>query len=461
MRDTYLFYDLETSGLSPCFDQVYQFAAIRTDLQLNELARYEYWVKPTRGVMPAPEAMITHRLSLAQLEAEGESEYSVMLKIHALLNEPGTINIGYNSLSFDDEFLRFNFYRHLLTPYTHQFANHCRRMDLFPMLIFYYLFRPDSLKWPQKEGQVSLKLDGLTLLNQLAEGQSHQAIVDVEATIALAKILMQDQKMWRYLQDYFIKKQDEARLAQLPNIEIDQVNYAQGVMVDSKFGYARHLQAPVLCLGQHWHYKNQTIWLRLDDERILTGDLAQLEELWGIKKRLAEPPFVILPEERFIRFDKTRQELAAAVLAFLQAHPSFFGELRDKLLDYKYPECKEADIDAALYLRGFLNDHETMQLKRFHTLSLNDQSKFRTFFKNIDLQELALRHLGRFFPEALNVSDQALFEQYLQSTPIDYQGRPKLTSAEALKRIEVLRQERDLDAEQVQILDDLVTFVSG
>lgn len=295
MRETYLFYDLETSGLSPFFDQIYQFAAIRTDLQLNELARYEYSVKPTRGVVPTPEAMITHRLSLAQLEAEGESEYAVILKIHALLNEPGTISLGYNTLGFDDEFLRFSFYRHLLTPYTHQFANQCRRMDLFPILIFYYLFRSDVLNWPQKEGQVSLKLDGLTLANQLAEGQSHHAIVDVEATIALAKILIQDQKMWTYLLDFFVKKQEETRLAKLPWIEIAQVRYAQGVMVDSKFGYARNLQAPVMCLGQHWHYKNQTIWLRLDDERILTGDLTQLTELWGVKKRLAEPPFVILP----------------------------------------------------------------------------------------------------------------------------------------------------------------------
>ena len=38
---TYLFYDLETTGLNPCFDQVLQFAAIRTDLSLNEIERHE------------------------------------------------------------------------------------------------------------------------------------------------------------------------------------------------------------------------------------------------------------------------------------------------------------------------------------------------------------------------------------------------------------------------------------
>ena len=41
MQRTYLFYDIETSGLNKCFDQVLQFAAIRTDLELHELEHYE------------------------------------------------------------------------------------------------------------------------------------------------------------------------------------------------------------------------------------------------------------------------------------------------------------------------------------------------------------------------------------------------------------------------------------
>ena len=40
MKKTYLFYDIETTGLNKAFDQVLQFAAIRTDKQLNEIDRY-------------------------------------------------------------------------------------------------------------------------------------------------------------------------------------------------------------------------------------------------------------------------------------------------------------------------------------------------------------------------------------------------------------------------------------
>ena len=42
---TYLFYDLETTGLNKSFDQILQFAAIRTDLNLKELKRYELKIK--------------------------------------------------------------------------------------------------------------------------------------------------------------------------------------------------------------------------------------------------------------------------------------------------------------------------------------------------------------------------------------------------------------------------------
>ena len=33
----YVFYDLETTGINPAFDQILQFAAVRTDLDFNEI----------------------------------------------------------------------------------------------------------------------------------------------------------------------------------------------------------------------------------------------------------------------------------------------------------------------------------------------------------------------------------------------------------------------------------------
>src|SRR4029079_4326828 len=126
---TYLFYDIETTGLSKSFDQVLHFAAIRTDLQLKELSRHEIKIKLNRDVIPSPYALLTHKIGIHDM-LTGVSEWDAMRQIHEWLNTPGTISLGYNTLGFDDEFLRFSFYRHLLKPYTHQYANQCYRMDI-------------------------------------------------------------------------------------------------------------------------------------------------------------------------------------------------------------------------------------------------------------------------------------------------------------------------------------------
>src|SRR5689334_3451523 len=131
MQKTFLFYDIETTGLNKCFDQVLQFAAIRTDLNLHELERHEINVRLNPDVIPSPQALLTHRIPIHETQ-QGIPEITAIKKIHALFNQPGTISLGYNTLGFDDEFLRFSFYRNLLEPYTHQYANNCNRMDLYP-----------------------------------------------------------------------------------------------------------------------------------------------------------------------------------------------------------------------------------------------------------------------------------------------------------------------------------------
>ena len=161
-QPTYLFYDIETTGLNKCFDQVLQFAAIRTDRELNELSRCEIQVKLNPDIIPSPAAVITHRIGVPDF-VKGISEYEAIQEIHTLLNTPNTISVGYNSLGFDDEFLRFSFYRNLLPPYTHQYSNQCGRMDIYPITLLYYLFKRDHLQWPNDNGQINLKLENINI----------------------------------------------------------------------------------------------------------------------------------------------------------------------------------------------------------------------------------------------------------------------------------------------------------
>ncbi len=199
---SYLFYDIETSGLNKSFDQVLQFAAIRTDTELNETDRYSINVKLRPDVIPSPYASITHRISIAE-SAKGMTELSAIKHIHALFNTPGTVSLGYNTLGFDDEFLRFSFYRNLLPVYTHQYSNGCHRADILPFTVLYFLYKPEVLTWPSINDKTSLKLEYLATENGFATGRAHDALVDVEATLELARRFYKEGDMWNYILGFF------------------------------------------------------------------------------------------------------------------------------------------------------------------------------------------------------------------------------------------------------------------
>lgn len=462
---SYLFYDLETSGLNPCFDQVYQFAAIRTDENLNPIEEIELEAKPTKDIIPSPMAMITHQLPIQDLMSK-ESESEVIKKIHKHLNTPGTISLGYNTLTFDDEFLRFNFYRHLLTPYTHQFKDNCNRMDIFPMLIFYYLYRPDTLNWPMIDDKITFRLEHLSSHNQLAEGQAHHAMVDVRATLALAKILKKDQKVWQYLLGFFNKYTEQQRHQELEDINLAKQKLKLGLLIDPKIGAKALFQAPAICLGQHRHYKNQMLWLRLDQDftKSTTEDI--LKQAWVINKKWGEPPFVLPLKSRFIRYAKTCEEIYTANLAFLKENPEIFKVIQEHHLEYKHPLQPNTDADARLYQSGFMSSQDEFLTQKFHNASPEKKADLKNNFGNPDLQEIANRYLGRFHYQALNQRDKLKFDDYLaqvfdqeQNPILDYRNKPKLLKIPALKEIDILKQNETFTPEQQRCLEALENYL--
>ena len=53
----YVFYDTETTGTLPAYDQILQFGAIRTDEDLNEINRFEIRCRIMPHIVPATKAL--------------------------------------------------------------------------------------------------------------------------------------------------------------------------------------------------------------------------------------------------------------------------------------------------------------------------------------------------------------------------------------------------------------------
>lgn len=452
---TYLFYDIETTGLNPCFDQVLQFAAIRTDLELNELERHEISVTLNCDVVPSPGAVITHQIGIKQNNG-GIPEIEAIQRIHALLNAPGTISLGYNTLGFDDEFLRFSFYRNLLPPYTHQYANQCQRMDLYPMTIMYYLFKPGVLsQWPEQDGKVSFKLEKLNAMLKLAEGQAHNAMVDVQATVALAKKFRQSREMWDYLTGYFEKNIDQERIAQLQG---------KGLLMDGKIGSKNRYLAPVLGLGQHLHYKNQTLWLRLDLENLnKVTPLTVPDTTYVIRKKAGEKEFLLPMTPRYLsQINVERQAIVEKNQIFLKENPDLFQAIRDYHRNYTYPKVPGIDASAALYEIGFPSDFEATLMQKFHQASPEKKMRIADQFPNLIHRELTLRIMGRHYPQYLTEQERELFQKYIsEEKHVDYRNQLKLTITHALEEITALQKETSsLTKNQETLLLELKNYLS-
>ena len=464
-KKTYLFYDIESSGLNKCFDQVLQFAAIRTDDQLIEINRHEIFVKLNPDIIPSPKALFVNQLSLAKLK-QGKKEYEAIREIHQLFNAPKTVSVGYNNLGFDDEFLRFSFYRNLFDPYSHQYANGCKRMDIFPMVVIYYLFSRNSLIWPPLvDSKISLKLEQLGISNNLAEKDFHNAIVDVETTLGLARLLRKDYQIWQYLEGCFDKNLDQQRIQKL---SLNKSGLE--LLIDPKLGFAKSYQAVTLNLGHHNYYQNQTLRLPLDDFDLSKVEFKNIGETTHVfRKRFGEPPIILPSSGHYGKYlTKERQELVANNLSWIENHQELFKEIVAYHRNYQYPLVSNLDPDAALYSQGFLSDAEKLWSKKFSASapaekpSLLKEAGFR-------LQELAIRTLGRNYPEFLQQHPVWLerFQSYLDQVKVtkagvDYRNCSRLSKAEALLELDELLQSQSLTADQLKILaDELKQYIQS
>ena len=476
----YIFYDLETTGQNACFDQVIRFAAKETDCQLNILKHHNIDIKLRNDIIPHPKALLVNRLSINQIKI-GQNEYEAFKEIHHIMNQPNSINIGYNSLSFDDTFLRFGFYRNLFDPYSHQYKNNNFRADLYKMIMVYYLYKKDqSIIWPTPNNRLSLRLEQINAINKLYEGMSHDAEVDVFVTIELAKKLRNiDEKMWDYLISSFKTDNDHNFFTKLPDLVcIDDSKYKIGVYVSNKNGLQSNYVSPIIELctayeNQHKKDKKKKL-LRLDmyDLSEFTEDnIVQKIEKGIITKTFGEPNFILPFSDKYLRvFNENIVGLAKSNLTWLKHNPNALLKLIEKHQNKNFEESGiELDLDASLYASGFFTKEENFLSKEFHNSnqlqkieminSMNEKDSSKRILK------LAKRILGRHFFEFLNEDLQDEYQQYLsiihhkKPSTVDYKGKLRTDPNLILKETRELLKNSNNSSEDNHILNQLESLI--
>src|SRR3990167_10202620 len=199
---TIYWHDYETWGSDPIRDKPAQFAGVRTDMALNIIGKPQMWYcKPSLDLLPQPEACLITGITPQEAQQKGLLEYEFTANIHRELVTPDTCTAGYNSIRFDEEVTRHLLYRNFYDPYRREWENNNSRWDIIDMLRACYALRPEGIEWPQHEnGRPSFKLEDLTKANQITHKSSHDALSDVYATIAIARLIKDRKpKLFDYL----------------------------------------------------------------------------------------------------------------------------------------------------------------------------------------------------------------------------------------------------------------------
>lgn len=413
MSTSWLFYDVESSDLNKVFGQILQFAAIRTDEDFNEIECHEFFVRLNRDTLPSPDAVLVHRL-LPENLTKGKTEYEALKTIHALVNQPGTMNGGYNTLGYDDDVLRFGFYRNFLTPYTHGFAGGCKRFDLFPMLMYYYYDGFRDIVWPEKEGKVSLKLENLNEVNGWVDGMAHDALVDVRVCVALAKAMAKDQDRWS----------EVFRCLYERNFKPGACAIYLSALIGSKSNFA----APVMCVGQNKAVKNTTYWLRLNQCDFSENGLSEQSLL---RKKIPDTALIVSKNESYFEDD-----LVQANLAWINQNKDQWQAFVEQIINQTLEPIEAIDVDAALYQSSFFTDDEVHYMSKLHKSNPSQWLGMSGCSKR--LFPMIVKWLWRHEWSSLSPETMSMAVDLALNPGLDFQGKPKTTYVERLQRIDEL-----------------------
>ena len=471
---SFFWHDYETFGRVPRRDRPAQFAGVRTDAELNEVGEpLMLYCQPPTDSLPDPESCLLTGITPQQCQALGVPERAFAAAIEQALAAPGTVGVGYNTIRFDDEVTRHLFWRNLIDPYGREWQNGCGRWDLLDVLRCAYALRPDGLQWPlHDDGRPSFKLEHLSQANGLAHEAAHDALSDVRATIALARLVRRQQPK---LFDFCLKlRRKDAVWAEI----------GQGrpfLHVSGMYGTERGCLALVWPLAPHPTNKNELIvWdLAQDPAELLSLDAVALRQrIFSRADALPEgltrlpvktihvnkSPVVIanlktLPAAQAERWGL---DLAAGLrhAAWAAAHAADLAGRPWSAVFQRDAPAGPVDVDEDLY-GGFIGPNDRRTLERLRRLDGPALAGKRPAFDDARLDELLLRYRARHWPEHLDEDERQRWQHHRQARLVDGvdSAGGGFTLARYLERIDELAEQCAEDDERGQaILEALVDW---
>lgn len=471
MGATFLWHDYETFGVDPRVDRPAQFASLRTDENLEVVGPPTVlWCRLSPDYLPHPEACRITGIGPSKVRG-GLCERDFMEGVLREMAQPLTCTVGYNNLRFDDEVTRHGLYRNLMDPYAREWQNGNSRFDLLDVLRLARAFRPEGLRWPvNAEGTPSFRLEDLTAANGIPHAGAHDALADVEATLAVARLLKAAQpRLW----DFALKTRNKNWVLH----EVDVRHPAVLIHVSGRYKALQGAFSLVVPVGSNPTRSNEIyVWdLREPFEPFLDRDVAGLrQDLFAQQVEGAEPvrrlpvktlhanrcPIVsrdlrLLTPEISARYGLD-PDLARRRADALLAQGPFLARVREAMAQPPGPGHRDPDF--GLYGGGFFSDGDRLLMAKIGRTPPPQLAGLRPVFQDPRLDELYFRYRARNWPEHLAPEEAARWRAHCEARRRD-PGHEKLLGLDAFR--EALAASRAQHPALADLWDDLEVWAAS
>lgn len=402
---TFFFYDLETSGLNAREDRVMQFAGQRTDMELNPIGEpVNILVKMTEDALPSPGAIMVTKITPQDTLRDGITEAEFVKFVTEEVFVPNTIAVGYNTVRFDDEFMRATLWRNFYDPYEWEWKDGRSRWDILDVVRLTRALRPEGINWPFREdGAPTNRLELITKLNGVAHEHAHDALSDVYATIAVAKLIKEKQPK---LFDFLLKMRDKKEIKKYVNLD----NKQPFVYASGRYANEFNKTTVVFPLTSGRNGNVLVYDLRYNLEEIDSEKTFPVVKGLCFNKCPAVAPVSVLSEGDGWKKIGLNEETVKKNLEILLKHPEFAEKMRSEVENRpEFPPALEPE--AALY-DGFINDADKIKVAAVRNADVNKLADFHPDFHDPRLPELLLHYKGRNFPQSLSESESIKWEEY-------------------------------------------------
>jgi exodeoxyribonuclease-1 len=469
--DSFLWHDYETFGTDPMADRPAQFAAQRTDSELNPIGEPVTWYcAPADDVLPHPEACLITGITPQEAKSRGLPETEFAQRILDEMMPPGTCSAGFNSIRFDDVVTRALLYRNLRDPYEREYRNGNSRWDLIDLARMCYALRPEGLEWPLHEaGKPSFKLEDLSAANGIEHEGAHDALADVRATIGLAQRLKRAQPR---LFQWALDLRDQPQVSKL----LDPVEPRPLVHTSAKIAADRGCTTIVLPLAT----------LPDRPKAVVVFDLAAdpgplIREPAELVHDLVFTPAEDLPEE----FDRLPLKLVYSNHVPMVAPLGTLKDVDTARIQLDPEQCREharqllaaleqvrpkvievfsqpfggaddgSDPDLMLYSGGFFSSTDRHLMNKVLAVRPADLGRHLWSFQDPRLPLMLLRYRARNYPETLSTDEAQAWASDRRARLIEATHPPYFTLAQFETSIRALRRDKKDDVTAMRILDQL------